>query len=169
MPEIQVSMHLTEYISILIYTFGSCMILPNSLLIPMLFSFGSFLNEDRSSKLAFIAPLWATHMEGRLLGGIKKIDSHAAGNLNAREKLDDFIFFLFKILKTHCQITRWSKKMKPKMWGGRGEAGERKRFRTVSSVQSLSRCVRPHGLQHARTPCPSPTPRVYSNSCPLSR
>ena len=27
----------------------------------------------------------------------------------------------------------------------------------------------PHGLQHARPPCPSPTPRVYSNSCPLSR
>ena len=28
---------------------------------------------------------------------------------------------------------------------------------------------RPHGLQHARLPCPSPTPRVYSNSCPLSQ
>ena len=26
----------------------------------------------------------------------------------------------------------------------------------------------PHGLQHARPPCPSPTPEVYSNSCPLS-
>ena len=26
-----------------------------------------------------------------------------------------------------------------------------------------------HGLQHARPPCPSPTPGVYSNSCPLSR
>ena len=25
-----------------------------------------------------------------------------------------------------------------------------------------------HGLKHARPPCPSPTPRVYSNSCPLS-
>ena len=28
--------------------------------------------------------------------------------------------------------------------------------------------LRPHELQHARPPCPSPTPRVYSNSCPLS-
>ena len=26
-----------------------------------------------------------------------------------------------------------------------------------------------YGLQHARPPCPSPTPGVYSNSCPLSR
>ena len=41
---------------------------------------------------------------------------------------------------------------------------------TPSSVQLLS-CVRlrPHRLQHARTPCLSPTPRVYSNSRPLSR
>ena len=40
-----------------------------------------------------------------------------------------------------------------------------------SSVQSLS-CVptwRPHGPQHARPPCPSPTPGVYSDSCPSSR
>ena len=29
--------------------------------------------------------------------------------------------------------------------------------------------LRPHGLQHTRPPCPSPTPRVYPNSCPLSR
>ena len=27
----------------------------------------------------------------------------------------------------------------------------------------------PHGLQYARLPCPSPTPRAYSNSCPLSQ
>ena len=33
----------------------------------------------------------------------------------------------------------------------------------------MSDSLRPHGLQHARRPCPSPTPRVYSNSCPLSR
>ena len=29
--------------------------------------------------------------------------------------------------------------------------------------------LQPHGLQHARLPCPSPTPRAFSNSCPLSR
>ena len=34
------------------------------------------------------------------------------------------------------------------------------------SVESNS--LQPHGLQHAGPPCPSPTPRVYSNSCPLS-
>ena len=37
------------------------------------------------------------------------------------------------------------------------------------SVHLLSCVQRPHGLQHTRLPCPSPTSRVYSNSCPLSR
>ena len=49
------------------------------------------------------------------------------------------------------------------------------------SVQSLSRVrlfaaaaaaksdtLQPHELQHARPPCPSPTPRVHPNSCPSS-
>ena len=30
-------------------------------------------------------------------------------------------------------------------------------------------CLRPHELQHARPPCPSPTPRIHPNPCPLSR
>ena len=32
----------------------------------------------------------------------------------------------------------------------------------------MSDSLQPHGLQHARLPCPSPSPRVCSNSCPLS-
>ena len=32
----------------------------------------------------------------------------------------------------------------------------------------MSDSLWPHGLQHVRPPCPSPTPRVYSNSCPSS-
>ena len=31
----------------------------------------------------------------------------------------------------------------------------------------VSDSLQPHGLQDARLPCPSPIPRVYSNSCPL--
>ena len=33
----------------------------------------------------------------------------------------------------------------------------------------VSDSLRPHGLQHASLPCPSPTPRAYSNLCPLSQ
>ena len=33
----------------------------------------------------------------------------------------------------------------------------------------MSNSLWPHGLQHARPPCPMPIPGVYSNSCPLSQ
>ena len=36
------------------------------------------------------------------------------------------------------------------------------------SCSVMSNCWRPHGLQHARPPCPLPTPGVCSNSHPLS-
>ena len=54
---------------------------------------------------------------------------------------------------------------------------ESRAFNLISCVKyctvQFSRSVvtdslRPHGLQHSRPPCQSPTPRVYSNSCPLS-
>ena len=38
-----------------------------------------------------------------------------------------------------------------------------------SSVAQSCLTLQPHGLQHARPPCPSPTPGVYPNSCTLSR
>ena len=37
------------------------------------------------------------------------------------------------------------------------------------SFSVMSDSLRPHGLQHTRLPCPSPTPGACSNSCPLSR
>ena len=37
------------------------------------------------------------------------------------------------------------------------------------SCSVVSDSLQPHGLQHTRPPCPSPTPGAYSNSCPLSR
>ena len=46
-------------------------------------------------------------------------------------------------------------------------------YQFLASVQFshsvVSNFLQPHGLQHTRLPCPSPTPRAYSNSCPLSR
>ena len=46
-------------------------------------------------------------------------------------------------------------------------------FNMLSSVQFghsvMSQSLWPHGLQHARLPCPSPTPGACSNSCPSSR
>ena len=80
------------------------------------------------------------------------------------------------------KATKWSLRMK---WHHRREIrerGKKKVFRSTvwgsqsvqfSSVQFsrsvVSDSLRPHESQHARSPCPSPTPRVYSNWCPLSR
>ena len=48
-----------------------------------------------------------------------------------------------------------------------------KHHSSISSVQFshsvVSDSLRPHELQHARPPCPSPTPGVYPNPCPLSQ
>ena len=41
-------------------------------------------------------------------------------------------------------------------------------FQLLLSCSVVSDPSRPHGLQHARLPCPSPSPRVCLNSCPLS-
>ena len=44
---------------------------------------------------------------------------------------------------------------------------------SISSIQFTHSVVsdspRPHESQHTRPPCPSPTPRVHSNSCPSSQ
>ena len=50
---------------------------------------------------------------------------------------------------------------------------QKKLLTKYSAVQfshsAVSDSLRPHGLQHARPPCPSPTPRVCQNPRPLSR
>ena len=54
-----------------------------------------------------------------------------------------------------------------------GELPEKESSVLLSSLQFsrsvVSESLRPHGLQHSRPPCPSPTHRVYSNSCPSSQ
>ena len=43
-------------------------------------------------------------------------------------------------------------------------------FSSVQFSRSVvSNTLQPHGPQHARPPCPSPTPIIYSNSCPSSQ
>ena len=42
-------------------------------------------------------------------------------------------------------------------------------FSVHFSHSVVSNSLQHHGLQHTRPPCPSPTPRVYSNACSLSQ
>ena len=75
----------------------------------------------------------------------------------------DFIFLGFKITADGDCSHEIKRRL---LLGG-------KAMTNLSSVQFsrsvLSDSLRPHGLQHSRLPCPSPTPRVYSYSCPLSQ
>ena len=57
-------------------------------------------------------------------------------------------------------VTRW-------MGVDNSMLSEKSSVQFSHSVVSYS--LWPHGLQHTRPPCPSPTPGVYSNSCPLTR
>ena len=73
-----------------------------------------------------------------------------------------------------CSGLRWSLDELLLFWrlSNHDLLSEMKNALSSSSVQ-FSRSVvsdsfRPHGLQHTRPPCPSPIPRVYSNSYPLS-
>ena len=48
--------------------------------------------------------------------------------------------------------------------------GNSVQFSSVQFSHSvLSNSLQPHGLQHTRPPCPSPTSGVYQNSCPVSQ
>ena len=69
----------------------------------------------------------------------------------------------------HCEVTHFV--IGRFFWGGRY-------FKTKYPVSDLlllfihsavSNFLQPHGLQHTSLPCSSPSPRVCSNSCPLSR
>ena len=67
-----------------------------------------------------------------------------------RDYLNNFFFQNSAILWFWCLTLSYSSKVQ------------------LSSAAQSCHSLRPHGLQYARPPCPSPTPRIYSNSCPLS-
>ena len=77
----------------------------------------------------------------------------------------------------HCKETKlqFIKMMLKKNDGGKSPVvymqlhqGERAE-ETLCPLAASSDSSSPHGMQHARPPCPSPTPGVYSNSWPLNR
>ena len=83
-------------------------------------------------------------------------------------------FFLFCPCHRACGILAPNKGRNacPPQWKHRlltnGPPGNsHNRCLLLFSHEVLSNSLRLHGLQHMRLPCPSPSPGVYSNSCPL--
>ena len=76
-----------------------------------------------------------------------------------------FIAALFTIAKIWRQLSV-HKQMIKKMWF----IYTMKSYSSVQFSHSVvSDSLRPHGPQHARLPCPSPTPGVHPNPCPSSQ
>ena len=57
----------------------------------------------------------------------------------------------------------------PVQFLGQEESLENRPSSVQFSHSVMSDSLQHHGLQHSRLPCPSPSPRVCSNSCPLSQ
>ena len=72
----------------------------------------------------------------------------------------------FTLIET-AQLIKWRKHVE---LGYFANFNEIMQFSSVQfSCSLVSDSLRPHELQHARPPCPSPTPGVHPNPCPLSQ
>ena len=65
------------------------------------------------------------------------------------------------VTKSRTWLNNWTEVIKSDIWICH--------ISVQFSRSVVSNSLQPHGLQHARLPCPSPTPRAYSNSCPSSQ
>ena len=101
-------------------------------------------------------------------------------NLKKRRCLSQRDVLILKIPKERAQVgqtkdkvDRKKKKRLPYSYIQRYKLTHDVKSTKFSSTQFnlsvVSDSLRPHELQHARPPCPSPTPRVHSNSCPWSQ
>ena len=73
------------------------------------------------------------------------------------------------LIKSHSWVSEaWARLVR--MANYSKPAMSRDKYSSVQFSRSVvSDSLRPHESQHARPPCPSPTPRVHSDSCPLSQ
>ena len=91
---------------------------------------------------------------------------------------DDAIKVLYSIHQDIWKIRQWPQDWKRPVFiliPKKGNAKECSNYHTIALISVQFSCadvfdsLRPHELQHAMSPCPSPNPGVYSNSFPLSQ
>ena len=74
----------------------------------------------------------------------------------------------YQYIQQHCWITKSLCRVKKLKKKKKKKSCNRVWFSLVQLLSSV-RALPLHEPEHARPPCPSPTPRVHPNSCPLSR
>ena len=83
------------------------------------------------------------------------------------------LFFFFSSVQFSLSVVKGPtlSKCRPPSWCSQHSSSDQQRA-IISSVQfshsAVSDSLQPHEPQHARPPCPSPTPGVHPNPCPLS-
>ena len=96
-------------------------------------------------------------------------------SLSGTPALPTSIASVFEFLYSFCHVILDINVSKGEWKGNPGISMKSRRvFQFVCPCQTsvqfsrsvVSNSLRPHESQHARPPCPSPTPRAYSNSCP---
>ena len=84
----------------------------------------------------------------------------------------DLLIYSFSKYRGHIkyQAVGWEQRVNKMNWSPFPERARciRTQACCCSVAKSCSHSLWPHGPQHARLLCPSPSPRVCSNSCPLS-
>ena len=110
-------------------------------------------------KIVTLSPSWSLLLWPMGLNSLKRL----FGTITVSSSTG-FIMFLLRLLKLW---EPWASASVPPSCVP--NIGQGCMFSSVQfSRSAVSDSLWPHGLQHARPPCPSPTPRVYPNSCPLS-
>ena len=137
--------------------------------------------------IPYMSPIWQLSIEelnplcnisAKLFSVLEKNFLSLSNDLFSTSLLQWFSLYQMKfttilLLPTDLRYHLWPKKGKSNscsVWSF-FEHLERIWMSSVSqfSYSVVSNSLQLHGLQHARPPCPSPTPGAYLNSCPLSR
>ena len=107
---------------------------------------------------------------------LKQLSMHACTHIACRQwnlygnHFGDITFYLFIHLSIHLDpLFSWIPNTFINLIYGEKSVINWGQGSVQFSRSVVSNSLRPRGLQHTRPLCPSPTPRVYSNSCPLSQ
>ena len=96
-------------------------------------------------------------------GGSRKNEANLAKRIPRWISVMGYVF-------TSRQSTKWTEEeCKDRSFKRQTDLEHPPKTSVQFSCSVVSNSLRPHGLQHTRLLCPPPTPRAYSNSCPLSQ
>ena len=118
-------------------------------------------NRISSTRLSFLQPSWVKVKAGNL-GSWVTISRDRARKREGKCWMNRPEAWT-NLWVLHCD---WKSPFGLKTSGWASRMGQFSSLQLLSHVRLF---VKPHESQHASPPCPSPTPRVYPDSCPLSQ